>query len=118
MKDPLRYIKQQTTLARQTFSDCHAELLTFLIYSSKSQPLILGYPWLKQHNPRINWTTGEIMAWAESCCGHCLPAGTLTQPTTTLLAAMSVESEFPDLSKVPSCYIDPVLQGVGSVPLP
>jgi hypothetical protein len=30
------------------------------------QRVILGFPWLKQHNPEINWRTGELFSWRNS----------------------------------------------------
>ena len=49
-----------------------------LIYSPQ-QPIILGYPWLRRHNPHIDWSTGTILQWSSHCLiclihGHLLPA--------------------------------------------
>ncbi|KAI5114635.1 hypothetical protein M0805_007541, partial [Coniferiporia weirii] len=33
---------------------------TFLVTSLGKEDIILGLPWLKRHNPAINWTTGTI----------------------------------------------------------
>ncbi|KAL2087296.1 hypothetical protein ACEWY4_018355 [Coilia grayii] len=33
----------------------HQESIRFHLLSSPGQPLILGYPWLRQHNPIIDW---------------------------------------------------------------
>ncbi|KAI5116117.1 hypothetical protein M0805_000523 [Coniferiporia weirii] len=33
---------------------------TFLVTSLGKEDVILGLPWLKRHNPAINWTTGTI----------------------------------------------------------
>ena len=33
----------------------HHENVTFFVVPTKESPIILGYPWLKEHNPHINW---------------------------------------------------------------
>ena len=38
----------------------HREKVTFEICDLGKVNLIIGYTWLKKHNPEINWTTGEI----------------------------------------------------------
>ncbi|KAL7832098.1 hypothetical protein AOLI_G00296460 [Acnodon oligacanthus] len=34
--------------------------------------LVLGFPWLMHHNPRIDWFTQSVYAWGSRCDGHCL----------------------------------------------
>lgn len=58
---PLWYVRHWTTPVKVPYSDGHFEFFTFLVCSTKTQPLVLGYPWIKQHNPMINWNTGEII---------------------------------------------------------
>ena len=38
----------------------HKEKVTFEICDLGKVNLIIGYTWLKKHNPEIDWTTGEI----------------------------------------------------------
>jgi hypothetical protein len=38
----------------------HAERALFAVTSLGSQDLILGLPWLKRHNPEVDWRTGEV----------------------------------------------------------
>ncbi|KAL1276285.1 hypothetical protein QQF64_035908 [Cirrhinus molitorella] len=38
----------------------HIESLRFLVIHSPTYPLILGMPWLRQHNPHIFWRKEEI----------------------------------------------------------
>ncbi|KAI5116789.1 hypothetical protein M0805_000220 [Coniferiporia weirii] len=35
-------------------------MTTFLVTSLSKEDVILGLPWLKHHNPAIDWTTGTI----------------------------------------------------------
>lgn len=55
-------ITRRTVSLEMTVGTC-TEQLGFLITSVSSPPLILGYPWLTQHNPLISWTDGRIIQW-------------------------------------------------------
>lgn len=50
----------------------HHEEITFLITITASQPLVLGLPWLKQHDPIISWQKREITKWSDTCISHCI----------------------------------------------
>uniref|UniRef100_A0A3B3S715 CCHC-type domain-containing protein n=1 Tax=Paramormyrops kingsleyae TaxID=1676925 RepID=A0A3B3S715_9TELE len=61
-------------------------------------PLILGLPWLRKHNPRLEWRTGEITAWSERCLHEC---------TSLPCKATGVESPEPEnLENIPEEYQD------------
>jgi hypothetical protein len=38
----------------------HAERAVFAITALGDQDVILGLPWLRQHNPEVDWKTGEV----------------------------------------------------------
>ena len=38
----------------------HSERRVFAVMRLGKEQLILGLPWLKAHNPKIDWTTGEV----------------------------------------------------------
>ena len=38
----------------------HAKQTLFAVTSLGKRDVILGYPWLRQHNPEINWQTQEV----------------------------------------------------------
>jgi len=38
----------------------HSERILLAISGLGKQSLILGYDWLKDHNPRIDWEKGEV----------------------------------------------------------
>jgi hypothetical protein len=51
----------------------HSERTQFAVTSLGRQSMILGYTWLKEHNPEVNWQTGEVkMSRCPSKCAHCL----------------------------------------------
>jgi hypothetical protein len=37
-----------------------------------NSPIILGLPWLKKHNPKINWREGKVMFDSDKCAKKCL----------------------------------------------
>lgn len=52
-------------------STLHRESIVFYVTVSSRHPIILGLPWLEQHNPCISWTNKQITHW--STLTHCLP---------------------------------------------
>ncbi|KAG1925560.1 retrotransposable element [Pimephales promelas] len=50
----------------------HTEIIRFYIITSPHNPVILGLPWLRQHNPLISWKEGRIIKWDLSCHSNCL----------------------------------------------
>jgi transposase InsO family protein len=50
----------------------HTERALFAVTSLGMQDLILGLPWLKQHNPEVDWQTGEVrMTRCNTRCQAC-----------------------------------------------
>jgi hypothetical protein len=47
----------------------HSERVPFAVTNLGKQDLILGFPWLREHNPEVNWRTGEIKM--SRCSQHC-----------------------------------------------
>ncbi|KAI3361597.1 hypothetical protein L3Q82_013737 [Scortum barcoo] len=77
----------------------HHETIQFHILHSPRLPLILGYPWLRRHNPHVDWLTGAILGWGSSCHQVCLRQAVVPQPS-------HCSSTPPDLKGVPSEYLD------------
>ena len=49
----------------------HKERATFWVCGLGADRVILGLPWLRLHNPVINWSTGELeMSRCPRSCGH------------------------------------------------
>jgi len=65
-------VTHQTTPVHMIMSGNHHETIQFHVLRSPQIPLILGYPWLRRHNPNIDWTTGSILGWSSSCHQVCL----------------------------------------------
>jgi len=43
----------------------HSERMLLVVSGLGKQSLILGYDWLKDHNPRIDWEKGKVKM---TCC--------------------------------------------------
>ena len=93
----LGQVTSVTTPISMMLSGNHHETIRFHLLRSPGQPLILGYPWLRQHNPHLDWTTGTITEWGKDCHRTCL--------RSAMLPSSSVPTDsVPDLSNVPKCY--------------
>lgn len=44
-------------------SSNHHEQIRFHILEQPGLPLIMGFPWLRWHNPNIDWEIGIICEW-------------------------------------------------------
>ncbi|KAL0173533.1 hypothetical protein M9458_029501, partial [Cirrhinus mrigala] len=64
----------------------HKETIRFFIITSPRTPLILGYPWLHQHEPTISWSEATITHWSSRCQPHC------SQPTTRPTASPEIHN--------------------------
>jgi len=52
----------------------HSERMLLTVSSLGKQNMILGYTWLKDHNPEVNWQTGEVQMnqCPPRCEGFCM----------------------------------------------
>ncbi|KAK3544484.1 hypothetical protein QTP86_013146 [Hemibagrus guttatus] len=66
------YLKCQTELLGFQVGLFHHERLAFYVTSSPANPVILGFPWLRCHDPQISWRTGELTHWSPACLRDCL----------------------------------------------
>ncbi|KAK3526426.1 hypothetical protein QTP70_025456 [Hemibagrus guttatus] len=66
------YLRHQTELLGFQVGLFHHERLTFYVTSSPANPVILGFPWLRRHDPQISWRTGELTRWSPACLKNCL----------------------------------------------
>lgn len=97
-------------------SGSHSEQIRFCVMPAPHMPLVLGFHWLKLHNPQINWASNKISAWSTFCLSHCLQSA--LSPSTDTSAP--VPAKPPDLSMVPEEYHDlgPVFSEELAVSLP
>ncbi|KAK3554941.1 hypothetical protein QTP86_001880 [Hemibagrus guttatus] len=66
------YLKRQTELLDFQVGLFYHEQLAFYVTSSPVNPVILGFPWLRRHDPQISWCSGELVRWSPTCLKECL----------------------------------------------
>lgn len=92
-------VTHQTSPVHMLLSGNHNETIRFHLLPSSNIPLILGHPWLRRHNPHVDWTTGTILVWSNFCHQVCLRDASVPRQTMH-------PSSCPDLSGVPTEYHD------------
>uniref|UniRef100_A0A8C1TEZ2 CCHC-type domain-containing protein n=1 Tax=Cyprinus carpio TaxID=7962 RepID=A0A8C1TEZ2_CYPCA len=86
----------------------HKEMIHLLVLEESTTDVVLGRPWLEQHNPVLSWSTGKILKWGETCFMDCfpevpVPSSQLHQPLS--VCATSIESPLEKRSvDIPPCY--------------
>ncbi len=86
----------------------HKEELNLLVLEDSTADVILGRPWLVQHNPILSWETGEVLKWGEDCFPDCFPH--IPRPPKEVskhlqICTTSIESPVEKQSvDIPSCY--------------
>lgn len=68
-------VTHQTTPVEVLLADEHWERAPFHILDQPGLSLVLGYPWLRRHNPHIDWKTGVILEWSPTCQLTCQRPG-------------------------------------------
>ena len=96
----LASVTRQSRPVSLTIAGNHVESLQFFVIQSPLVPVILGRPWLAQHEPHIAWSSGNILEWSSSCHARCLQAA----PGPAVRAVPIAPP--PDLSSVPPEYHD------------
>lgn len=97
----LEHIMMRTEPVKMLLSGNHSELISFFVLPSPRAPLVLGYPWLKEHNPTFDWVTGKVTSWSMECHANCLKT-----VCSHSVPSQVIESAPPDLSLVPEAYHD------------
>ena len=78
----------------------HSETISFYIMDSPLAPVVLGHPWLIQHNPRVYWHHKVVLEWSKECHKSCLVSACSSVPVSVF------QEETGDLSNVPAEYLD------------
>ena len=99
----LPQITHRTKPLELVVSGNHREQISFLVFPVKQAPLVLGYSWLQQHNPNINWADRRIEAWSIKCHSSCLLSA---EPASPITVQPSAEVDPEMLRLVPESYHD------------
>uniref|UniRef100_A0A3B3HIF1 Gypsy retrotransposon integrase-like protein 1 n=1 Tax=Oryzias latipes TaxID=8090 RepID=A0A3B3HIF1_ORYLA len=97
----LSRITHRTKPVQLLSSGNHRETIQFFITQSTHTPIVLGFSWLKRHNPQFNWCLGQITNWSAYCLANCLSSAIPTAHHHS-----TVQSSKVDLEKIPACYHD------------
>ncbi len=88
----------------------HTEIICLFVFQSPQNPIILGLPWLEQHNPSISWAKKQITQWSDFCLQNCLRSMPVRRRGETS-ANDSLPREYHDLaeafSKVKALHLPP-----------
>uniref|UniRef100_A0A3B3I2Y3 ribonuclease H n=1 Tax=Oryzias latipes TaxID=8090 RepID=A0A3B3I2Y3_ORYLA len=96
----LSRITHRTKPVQILTSGNHRENIQFFVTQSSHTPIILGFSWLKLHNPQFNWSLGQITNWSSYCLANCLASAIPSIPQ------LSPEHSDVNLDKIPACYHD------------
>jgi len=77
----------------------HSETISFHILDSPLAPIVLGHPWLLLHNPKVDWSSNNILTWCQGCHESCLVSACPSVSMSVL------QEEAVDLSNVPAEYL-------------
>ncbi|KAK3538406.1 hypothetical protein QTP86_001748 [Hemibagrus guttatus] len=84
------------------------EEIYLMVLENSMTDVVLGRPWLEQHDPILSWKTGEALRWGEHCFKGCFPerpSPRLSCIDEVQVHATSVESPLENRSiTIPACY--------------
>ena len=95
----LARVECRTVPVNLLVSGNHHKSISLLAISSPLSLVVLGYPWLKTHNPQIDGVTGQVISWSTPCLSHCLRSA--QSPRVPELGSATAP---PNLSSVPEVY--------------
>uniref|UniRef100_A0A674EX84 ribonuclease H n=1 Tax=Salmo trutta TaxID=8032 RepID=A0A674EX84_SALTR len=78
----------------------HGERISLFLIDSPAFPVVLGIPWLANHNPDISWKQGALRGWSEECSGRCkgVSIGATTVESPDQVSTERIPSEYADLA--------------------
>ena len=83
----------------------HSETLTFDVAPLGKHNVVLGLPWLQQHNSMIQWMSRKITFTSDYCEDHCL-----AQPASTFLNQHPIAPQVTITSEVLELAVKPLLE--------
>nr|XP_008302615.1 PREDICTED: uncharacterized protein LOC103374318 [Stegastes partitus] len=100
----LATVTHRTRPLSMIISGNRRETIQKYVITSPLSPAVLGLPWLRRHNPHLNWITSTVTSWSISWHAHCLksaapersPAAHSAPPPNLI----SVPPEYHDLATV------------------
>jgi predicted aspartyl protease len=68
----------------------HYETIRLHCITIGNVPIIVGLPWLRKHNPNINWREGQVMFNSARCAKECL----ISSPHATTVSEEKARGEY------------------------
>lgn len=68
----LTQITHRTVPVSLVIAGNHREEISLQLIDHPCSPLVLGYPWLRLHNPHLDWIKEEVCSWSPFCHANCL----------------------------------------------
>ncbi len=90
-----KHVRQRVGPISIRVGQLHEETIYLLVLEDSTADVILGRPWLVQHNPILTWKSGEILKWGERCFPDCFPNAPRPpnhSPTCLKVCSTSIES--------------------------
>ena len=81
----------------------HSETLTFDVAPLGGHNIVLGLPWLQQHDPQLQWSSGKVTFSSDYCEKHCLE-----QPASTFLNQRPLIRNPATTDNTPETELDPI----------
>jgi len=81
----------------------HSETLTFDVAPLGGHNIVLGLPWLQQHNPQIHWLSSKVTFASDYCEKHCL-----AQPASTFFSQRPLIRTSETVDNIPDAELDPL----------
>lgn len=97
----LAQVQRRTRPVTLILAGNHHETIPLHLMNNSVSPVVLGLPWLKKHNPHIDWSRGRVLSWSPHCHADCLRSA-----LTPNAPVAPSPPEAIDLQKVPETYHD------------
>ncbi|KAL0199859.1 hypothetical protein M9458_003046, partial [Cirrhinus mrigala] len=94
-------VQSITETIRMHIGALHKESIQFYTIQSAHHKLILELPWLRKHDPHIEWREGRLLQWGDFCQKNCIST---IQPIVRRAPAPS-EADV-ETAKLPAMYHD------------
>lgn len=89
---------EYTATIELAVGDHRETLICFVTTLARENPVILGLPWLRKHNPRVDWETLQL-EFTSKCQGSCLPQHIESQVAQQASLETAAELEAPQETK-------------------
>lgn len=97
-------VTRETVPILTSTDSSHQEHLRFDVLCSPMFPVILGKPWLQEHNIQINWGKKEVFFTSSYCLQHCFVPE--SKDSTSCLTVQPMTSTHQDTPPVYQEFLD------------